>query len=291
MGLGTNACAGIINDGAFNGALQAWAVANSRCSIAIESDKDQYPHVYSSCSCTQLKSHSSSGFTIAGYTFEQSNGAVFSADYPTSSPYVTSVGATQFKWSGNSVTAEIGASILTGAIITTGGGFSSFQPQPSYQSAAVSAYLSSAGPFPPSFAFNPKMRAYPDVVFNGHNYLIFASNNTADLDTCPCMDLPVDGTSCSSPALAGLISLINDKLLSAGKTQLGFLNPLLYQMASAMPSAFHDITSGSNQCNRAYCCEYGYTAVAGWDPVSGLGSPVFGTFEQYILSSKGVKSN
>lgn len=67
------------------------------------------------------------------------------------------------------------------------------------------------------------------------------------------MDLPVDGTSCASPAFAGLISLINDKLLNAGKTQLGFLNPLLYQMASAMPSAFHDITSGMSGIEAKNC--------------------------------------
>lgn len=129
------------------------------------------------------------------------------------------------------------------------------------------------------------------------------------------LNMAVDGTSCSSPALAGLISLINDKLINAGKTPLGFLNPLLYKIASADASAFTDITSGSNQCNRAYCCEYGYTyvllfilfsflssfflllvrvingycrAAAGWDPVSGLGSPVFPKLEAYVLSAKGV---
>ena len=53
---------------------------------------------------------------------------VFTADYPTSSPYVTSVGATQFLSANGKVQQEVACSILTGAIITTGGGFSSFQP-------------------------------------------------------------------------------------------------------------------------------------------------------------------
>jgi tripeptidyl-peptidase-1 len=42
-----------------------------------------------------------------------------------------------------------------------------------------------------------------------------------------------------------MVSLINDKLLNAGKSPLGFLNPLLYQMAAAKPTAFNDITSGT----------------------------------------------
>jgi subtilase family serine protease len=287
MGVGSDNCAVVLNEPNLNDALNAWAEDNSDCQIGIEYDTRKNPHVYSSCTCDKLKVKASSGISIAPYTFDQNNGAVFAADYPTSSPYVTSVGATQFTWSGNTVASEIGASILTGAIITTGGGFSSFQAQPSYQSAAVAAYLSSGVALPPSFSYNPQMRAYPDIAFNGHHYQIFFSNNT-DQDTCPCASMPVDGTSCSSPALAGLISLINDKLINAGKSPLGFLNPILYKIASADPSAFTDITSGSNQCNRAYCCEYGYTATTGWDPVSGLGSPVFPKLEAYFLSAKGV---
>lgn len=161
--------------------------------------------VYSTCECSKLKSHSYNGISVSGYTFDQNAGAVFAADYPTSSPYgkflnlqlfcntdanyyaVTSVGATQFTWNGNNVASEIGASILTGAIITTGGGFSSFQPQPSYQQAAVSQYLSSGANLPPSFSYNPNMRGYPDIAFNGHHYLVFISNNTNDQDTCPCV--------------------------------------------------------------------------------------------------------
>ncbi|KAK0184309.1 hypothetical protein F5146DRAFT_938685, partial [Armillaria mellea] len=48
--------------------------------------------------------------------------------------------------------------------------------------------------------------------------------------------------SCSSPIFASVISLINDRLVAAGKPVLGFLNPFLY----AHPSAFFDITTGSN---------------------------------------------
>ena len=37
----------------------------------------------------------------------------------------------------------------------------------------------------------------------------------------------VGGTSASTPSFAAIIGLINDQLLSAGKKQLGFLNPFI----------------------------------------------------------------
>ena len=67
----------------------------------------------------------------------------------------------------------------------------------------------------------------------------------------------IGGTSAVAPLWAGLIALVNQ---SAGK-KTGFANPTLY----ANPGAFTDITSGNNG---------GYQAGPGWDPVTGLGSPI-----------------
>ena len=40
------------------------------------------------------------------------------------------------------------------------------------------------------------------------------------------------------------------------------------------PSAFTDITQGDNKCSTwQQCCDYGFYAQAGWDPVTGLGMP------------------
>lgn len=72
----------------------------------------------------------------------------------------------------------------------------------------------------------------------------------------------VGGTSASSPTFAGIIALLNDYKLAQDGSTLGFLNPLLY----ANPSAFNDITGGSNPG----CEENGFDAVAGWDPVTGM---------------------
>lgn len=41
----------------------------------------------------------------------------------------------------------------------------------------------------------------------------------------------VAGTSCATPIYAGVLSLLNDIRLLAGKPTLGFFNPLLYKLA------------------------------------------------------------
>jgi tripeptidyl-peptidase I len=61
--------------------------------------------------------------------------------------------------------------------------------------------------------------------------------------------------------VAGIISLLNDNLLSQGKPPLGFLNPWLYGRGLA---GLNDITIGSNPG----CGTGGFPAVDGWDPVS-----------------------
>lgn len=55
----------------------------------------------------------------------------------------------------------------------------------------------------------------------------------------PGWTTPVDGTSCSTPTFSAIVALLNDVRFKAGKSPLGFLNPLLY----ANPQAFQDITA------------------------------------------------
>ena len=82
----------------------------------------------------------------------------------------------------------------------------------------------------------------------------------------------VGGTSASTPAFAGMMSMLNDARLQAGKPVMGFLNPFLYTNADA----FTDITAGSNKIDRGGAAlPYGWNCSAGWDPVTGLGTPVF----------------
>lgn len=69
--------------------------------------------------------------------------------------------------------------------------------------------------------------------------------------------------------LAGMVSLLNDARLAAGRPPMGFLNPFLYQNAAA----FLDIVHGGN---------VGFDATVGYDPASGLGTFGPTTFQQLL---------
>ena len=93
----------------------------------------------------------------------------------------------------------------------------------------------------------------------------------------------VGGTSASTPAMAGIMALINQKFGRQGQA-----NFTLYALANQQPSVFHDITIGTNDvlcepqspgCNTPVANtppsieSYGvYTAGPGYDLASGIGS-------------------
>jgi subtilase family serine protease len=294
QGMESDACLYVLGDSTssnLSAVIDLFKETNAECFINYDVDVWGWNHMYSACPCSKLKTVKKDGYTLGPYEYLPENGPLFSAQYPTTSRYVTSVGATQFIYDDHhKPIGEQMCSVATGAMITGGGGFSTFLSQPSYQAAAVAGYLKSGVPLPPSYSFNPHNRAFPDVAFAGHNFDIYESTNIRHPDKCPCKHEPVDGTSCSSPSFAGILSLVNDKLLNAGKPQIGFANPLLYTMAAEHPAAFNDVTMGTNACSRNYCCKYGYLASPGWDPATGLGSPNFPEFSSYILKLKGVKN-
>lgn len=200
--------------------------------------------------------------------------------FPAASPYVTAVGATQFKdgtvkTGGSSPFCqsntcavsgtEIVCSPATGALIASGGGFSNVASQPSWQKTVVSKYVSGSG-VPPAGDFNATGRGYPDVAALGHYYYIQMSGEA----------LAVDGTSCSCPVFAGVIGLLNAERVKSGKPKIGFANPMLYQMYAQDATAFNDITDGNNFCTESSCsCTTGYKATTGWDATTGLGTPNF----------------
>eukprot|EP01110_Echinostelium_bisporum_P011602 TRINITY_DN557_c0_g1_i1.p1 TRINITY_DN557_c0_g1~~TRINITY_DN557_c0_g1_i1.p1 ORF type:complete len:578 (+),score=296.43 TRINITY_DN557_c0_g1_i1:1-1734(+) len=160
------------------------------------------------------------------------------------------------------------------ALITTGGGFSDYSQRPSYQDAAVTAYLKSGTALPNAKFFNASNRGFPDVAALGHNYLIGISGSFEQ----------VDGTSCSSPVFGGVIALLNAWRLNNGKTSLGFALPMLYEAWAANPAVFTDITTGNNKCTESCCSTHGYIAAKGWDPVTGLGTPNFPALLKYVQS-------
>jgi hypothetical protein len=83
--------------------------------------------------------------------------------------------------------------------------------------------------------------------------------------------------------MAGMVSLVNAARRSRGNSTLGFLNPALYALHMQFTN---DVTSGDNRCVAAGspCCEVGFTASEGWDPVTGLGSINFEKFKRAMMA-------
>lgn len=192
------------------------------------------------------------------------NFTVFSPQFPGNCPYITTVGSTIL---------PPGADVNTGGEISTtyidsSGGFSNIYPRPEWQDAAVKKFFATANPPYPYYStfdndnpgangglYNRIGRAYPDISAIGDNVPGFV-----DLEYAP-----FGGTSFASPLIGAIITRINEERIAVGKSTVGFINPVLY----ANPWAFNDITNGTNPG----CGTDGFTAVEGWDPVSGLGTP------------------
>ena len=211
---------------------------------------------------------------VAGSKARTSTGLCgYNPQWPATSPYVTTVGATEGPEVGKDEVACSANNSFAygGTFITSGGGFSDTFSLPKYQTEAVAGFLGNSknNTFGPGY--NAKGRGYPDVALIGHLYPIFVGG-------APEVK---DGTSASTPVMAGIIALVNAKRIAAGKPSVGFANPALYQWAGDA-NIFHDIASGNNACTAATslvptkdvtCCETnGFRAVKGWDPVTGLGS-------------------
>jgi len=160
----------------------------------------------------------------------------------------------------------VGATFRVPEVATSfsGGGFSNYFAQPSYQSTAVSSFLTKLGSTNAGL-FNVSGRAYPDVSAQGENFQVVVGGRVES----------VAGTSASSPTFAGVVALLNDFRIASGNAPLGFLNPLLYSTGA---TGLNDITSGSNPG----CDTNGFSAGAGWDPVTGLGTPDFGKLQALI---------
>jgi kumamolisin len=166
-------------------------------------------------------------------------------DFPASSPNVLACGGTTLETSGASISSETVWNELANNEGATGGGISDFFPLPSWQTGAG---------VPPSANANQNVgRGVPDVSGD-------ADPSTGYTTLVDGQSGVIGGTSAVAPLWAGLIALINDSL---GKP-VGFINPLLYQNASAAVD-FNDVTSGNNGA---------YPAGPGWDACTGLGSPI-----------------
>merc|ERR1719387_2206778 len=159
------------------------------------------------------------------------------SSFPAASPFVTAVGATMLSnpvfslknpppvcTSGQFQCASGGTEVavsVNAAGFTSGGGFSTYAPMPSYQKTVVDGYLKSGVKLPPQSYYNNTHRAYPDIAAMGNNFLIYMQQFGGWTG--------VGGTSASTPTVAGIAAYLNDLSYSKKGKPLGFLNPLLYQ--------------------------------------------------------------
>ena len=109
-----------------------------------------------------------------------------------------------------------------------------------------------------------------------------------------------DGASGSTPVMAAFVTLVNAQRKSHGLPTMGWINPFLYKYHA---SFINDITFGDNKCTLSFvqpttpvettspynfwnhtCCQEGFYATTGWDPVTGLGSVNFDKFLKTAMS-------
>lgn len=129
------------------------------------------------------------------------------------------------------------------------------------------------------------LRNGPDVSANAN----FTFYTCADQTTCLANEY--GGTSFAAPMWAGYIALVNQQLAANGDKTIGFLNPTIYaqNVTSSYSTDFHDITSGTSG---SYSAVTGYDLVTGWgSPNSGLIAALSGTTTQnpsFSLSASAV---
>jgi subtilase family serine protease len=147
-------------------------------------------------------------------------------------------------------------------------------------------------------------RDVPDVALNAsplHDpYLICSAGRCVngfrdpnDPNTPNSLDT-VGGTSTGAPTFAGILALILQASIAAGKgSALGNVNPMLYSLAASSPGAFHDVTTGDNKVpctSGTKNCPSGTTTIGfiagqGYDQATGLGSVDAGALETAWLAA------
>ncbi|BBG24293.1 S53 family peptidase [Sulfuracidifex tepidarius] len=195
-----------------------------------------------------------------------SAGPLGTVGYPSTSPWVLSMG-------GTTTYIDFGKGIVTTSWSNYGfipdginyggstGGVSIIEPKPWYQNVST----------PSSY---PQGREIPDLSANANAYpgvYIICPGNITEIS---------GGTSEASPLMAGMIALLSQYV--GGK--LGDLNPVIYKLAensSIYQKAFVPITFGYNI---PWIAKYGYNLVNGW------GSVNLGYLSQYLKQEHALPS-
>ncbi len=183
----------------------------------------------------------------SGVTFVASSGdSGAPVGYPAISPNVLSVGGTTLNLNGSAYSSESGWS-------GSGGGISAYESQPSYQKGVVTQ--------------STTRRTNPDVAYDANpstGFPVYDSyNNSA---SAPWGQW--GGTSDAAPQWAALVAIADQGRALAGKAALDGATQTLPALYALPASDFHDVTSGTSSGSPKY------TAGAGYDLVTGRGTPI-----------------
>ena len=179
-------------------------------------------------------------FVGAGAVFFASTGDSPGTEYPSVSPNVIAVGGTTI--SRNPITWAFQKEITWDQ---DGSGFSSIEPRPSFQNGIESAV--------------GEWRGVPDVAAAANPYTPVWIYDSYQTNGSPWIQ--IGGTSEAAPLWAGIVNA-SGHFEASSDAEL----TTIYNNAKTA-SDFRDIGDGA--CGLTY----GYLAVAGWDPCTGIGAP------------------
>ncbi len=175
------------------------------------------------------------------------------ATYPATSPWALGVGGTTLQL--DAAGTVLGETGWTGS----GGGVSAYTPKPAWQAGATTAVR----------------RTAPDVAYAADPATGFAVYSSTPYDRQTGW-FQMGGTSAGAPQWAGILAAANSLRRTAGKPVLSAvtstgatpLHTALYGAGLRATGALADVTTGSNGTCGVPC-----TARAGYDTVTGVGSP------------------
>jgi len=194
-----------------------------------------------------FKEMAAQGQTVFVATGDNGSGTPGDVVWPADDPYVVAVGGTDLTTTG------------PGGAWLSETGWNGSAGSPSKNKIPIPPYQLLPGVVNSTNHASSTLRNYPDVSAE-------ANTNQWSCYDGGCFE-GNGGTSYAAPQWAGITALANEQAISAGRSEVGFIDPAVYVIGtgSKFDGDFHDITSGSNG---------GYTAVVGYDLVTGWGSPI-----------------
>jgi hypothetical protein len=156
----------------------------------------------------------------SGITFIAASGDEGTIDYPSASPNVLSVGGTSLNLSGSGTYGS------ETAWIESGGGYSQYEPEPSYQQSVQQT----------------GMRSTPDVAFDGDpntGVEVFSTDPRSGQGSWQV----VGGTSLGAPAWAGIIAIVDQGRSLEGGSSLDGPTQTLPSLYAASSSNFNSVSA------------------------------------------------